>query len=93
MALTQKEQLIKLGTQLETVIGSQAEMKNSIRDLDKKFDDKFGEMERDNKEQFVRKEEFDPIKRLVYGGVSIVLVSVIGAIVALVISNGGVLVP
>ena len=33
----------------------------------------------------VRRDEFEPIQRLVYGLVSIVLVAVIGAIVALVV--------
>ena len=34
---------------------------------------------------YVTKEEFDPVKKIVYGLVSIVLVAVIGAILALVI--------
>lgn len=34
---------------------------------------------------YVTKEEFDPIKKIVYGMVSIVLTAVIGAVVALVV--------
>jgi hypothetical protein len=36
---------------------------------------------------YVTKDEFDPIKKLVYGVVSIVLVGVMGALLALVINR------
>lgn len=41
----------------------------------------------DNKisEGYVSKEEFEPIKKIVYGVVSLILVAVVGAIVALVV--------
>ena len=34
---------------------------------------------------YVTKEEFDPIKKIVYGVVSLILVAVVGALVALVV--------
>jgi len=34
---------------------------------------------------YVSKEEFDPIKKIVYGMVSLILIAVVGAILALVI--------
>lgn len=34
---------------------------------------------------YVSKEEFEPIKKIVYGVVSLILVSVVGALVALVV--------
>lgn len=37
------------------------------------------------KDCYVSKIEFDPIKKLVYGAVSLILVAVIGAIIALVV--------
>jgi hypothetical protein len=39
------------------------------------------------KEQYITKAEFEPVKRLVYGLVSIVLTGVIGAILYLVIQK------
>lgn len=41
----------------------------------------------DNKvsSHYVSKEEFDPIKKIVYGLVSLILVAVVGALVALVV--------
>lgn len=36
---------------------------------------------------YVSKEEFEPIRRIVYGVVSLILVAVVGAIVALVIGG------
>jgi len=36
---------------------------------------------------YVTKEEFDPIKRIVYGMVTIILVAFVGAIVALVVKK------
>jgi hypothetical protein len=34
---------------------------------------------------YVSKEEFDPIKKIVYGMVSLILIAVVGAVVALVV--------
>lgn len=41
----------------------------------------------DNKvsSHYVSKEEFDPIKKIVYGLVSLILIAVVGALVALVV--------
>ena len=36
---------------------------------------------------YVSKEEFEPIKKIVYGVVSLILIAVVGALVALVVSN------
>ncbi len=44
----------------------------------------FKEM-RDDLEKKVSREEFDPVKRVVYGVVSLILVGVVGALIALVI--------
>lgn len=37
------------------------------------------------KNSYVRKEEFEPVKRLVYGLVGLILISVVGSIIALVL--------
>lgn len=36
---------------------------------------------------YVSKEEFEPIKKIVYGVVSLILIAVVGALVALVVSS------
>jgi len=40
---------------------------------------------RENSEKYVSKLEFEPIQRIVYGMVAIILVAVLGALVALVV--------
>ena len=37
---------------------------------------------------YVSKEEFEPIKKIVYGLVSLILIAVVGALVALVVDKG-----
>jgi hypothetical protein len=37
---------------------------------------------------YVSKEEFEPIKKIVYGLVSLILIAVVGALVALVVGGG-----
>ena len=39
----------------------------------------------DNENHYVTKEEFEPVRRIVYGMVTIILVAVLGAIIALVV--------
>ena len=51
-----------------------AYIKISVTALSNKIDD-----------HYVTKDEFDPIKKLVYGLVSLILIAVVGAIVALVV--------
>lgn len=41
-------------------------------------------------EKFVTQVEFDPIRKLVYGIVALILTAVVGAIVSVVINRGGV---
>ena len=38
---------------------------------------------------YVTKEEFDPVKKLAYGLISVVLIGVLGAILTLIINNVG----
>lgn len=49
-------------------------IKKSVEDINKKITD-----------DFVSKDEFEPVKRLVYGLVSLILITVVGAVLALVI--------
>lgn len=51
-------------------------IKQSVKDLNDKID-----------EHYVTREEFDPIKKLVYGLVALILTAVVGALVAMVVSR------
>lgn len=51
-------------------------IKQSVLDIKKMIGDKY-----------VTRDEFDPIKRIVYGMVSLVLVSFVGAVLALIINT------
>ena len=72
--MTDRELLIKLSTQLDNLVDDVRELKKGLGDM---------------KSKFVTKEEFEPIKRLVYGAVGLILVAVVGALIALVVQSGG----
>lgn len=59
---------------LSGLLTGQSDLQSQINDLDKKIE-----------ENYVSKEELDPIKKLVYGFVTVILLAVIGAIVSLVL--------
>lgn len=63
-----------LTTNLAVVLNQIVDMKDDIRDIKLKLD-----------KEYVTQDQFNPVKQIVYGMVSIVLVGVIGAIVTLVI--------
>lgn len=46
-----------------------------------------GEIKEKMEKNYVTREEFDPIKKIVYGIVSVILLAVIGAVIKLVINN------
>ena len=58
-----------------------ADLKSDSKEIKNKVDDICDDVER----KYVSKTEFDPIKRLVYGAVSLILVAVIGAVIGLVV--------
>lgn len=56
--------------------------------MDTKLDnviDKLNSVDQKVSTHYVSKEEFDPIKKIVYGMVSLILIAVVGALVALVV--------
>jgi hypothetical protein len=56
--------------------------------MDTKLDnviDRLGTLDDKVSKHYVSKEEFDPIKKIVYGLVSLILIAVVGALLALVI--------
>lgn len=59
-------------------------IKQKLHDLCEEIDD----LKKDNKETYVTKTEFTPIKQLVYGAVAIILTAVLSALVYLVVKGG-----
>jgi hypothetical protein len=51
-------------------------IKQEVRDISDRLD-----------KDYVTQDEFDPVKRIVYGMVSVVLLAVLGAVVALVLTR------
>lgn len=82
--MTERESLIKLSTQLDSVIATVNETRGDVKELSVKVDSVEARM----RGEFVTKMEFEPIKKLVYGVSGLILTAVIIALLALVISNG-----
>lgn len=51
--------------------------------------EKLTELDKKVSTHYVTDEEFQPIKQIVYGLVSLILIAVVGALLALVVQNGG----
>jgi hypothetical protein len=68
--------LTELAVKLNYIAKAVEEMKNQITEL------------RDHlEEKYVSRAEFDPVKKIVFGGVGFVLVAVLGALVALIVKK------
>ena len=63
-------------TKLAVLETNMSYIRDKLEDIDKKVSS-----------GYVTKEEFDPIKKIVYGMVSLILTAVVGAVVALVIGT------
>lgn len=70
------EALGKLVSDVNHIVENMGKIQEDIREIKREF-----------KRDFVTRDEFNPIKSLVYGVVSMVLVSVGGAIIALVVNS------
>lgn len=79
--LNDRELLVQIGTKLEGLSEIVKETRQSVSDLNRKMED----MESKMKDRFVTKEEFEPIKRLVYGVVGLVMTAILLALVAQII--------
>jgi hypothetical protein len=81
--LSDRELLVQIGTRLEGLKEVVSETRQSVSDLDRKIDS----MEHQMKLEFITKNEFEPIRKLVYGLVSLVLTAVVLALIAQVVIN------
>lgn len=71
---TQSTTIALIQQDIEYMKGKFDDIKDKLDDVDTKLSS-----------SYVSKEEFEPVKRLVYGLVSIILVSVVGAVMALIL--------
>lgn len=65
-------------------------IQNDVGYLNKRFDSfekKLDSVDEKLNSHYVSKEEFEPIKKVVYGLVGLILIAVAGAVVSLVITN------
>lgn len=92
--LDDRELLIKVATQLEGVERMLSETRGSIKELSeetrrsvKELDYKIDVMGQTLKKEFITKEEFEPIRRIVYGLVGLALTSIVLALLAQIIIN------
>ena len=68
-----------LQTQVAVLTQATMDIKSDVTEIKTKLDSRY-----------VSKDEFEPIKKLVYGVVGLILTTVIGALLALVVFRGGV---
>lgn len=90
--LNDRELLVKVATQLEGMTQVINETRQSVKELSdetrrsvKELDSKMDAMGQQLKKDFITKEEFEPIRRIVYGLVGLMLTGVILALLAQVI--------
>lgn len=72
--MQEQDFMTKVAVQLAKLEGSMEYIKHSVEDIVHKLE-----------KNYVTQDQFEPIKRLVYGVVTLVLVAVVGAIMALII--------
>ncbi len=90
--LNDRELLVKVATQLEGMTQVVNETRQSVKELSdetrrsvKELDTKIDAVGQQLKKDFITKEEFEPIRRIVYGLVALMLTGVIMALLAQVI--------
>jgi hypothetical protein len=79
-----KEAIARIDGNLANHIG---DIKMAIKDLDAKFDIQAEKQEQDSKLTYATKEEISPLKRIVYGAVGFILLTVLSAIIYEVVTK------
>ncbi|QIG66041.1 hypothetical protein phiOC_p399 [Ochrobactrum phage vB_OspM_OC] len=75
-----------LAKKLET---TEAKLSVRINELEKRLNDRIEANEAEVEKNYVSKESFIPIQKIVYGGVGLILVTVFGSLIALAMKAGG----
>ena len=81
------EELSKINIGQAVMTGDMSRIKSDVEKLFELIDTRFATKEemrevKSDMEQFVTKDEFEPIKRLAYGAVSFILLAVLGVIIS-----------
>lgn len=86
--LNDRELLIQIGTKLEGLSEVVRETRQNVVDLDRRMEasvtelnKKVGAMEDRMSERFITKEEFEPVKKIVYGLAGLLLTALILAMI------------
>jgi len=66
----------KMGVDLAVILNKTGYIEKEVKDIREKLED-----------DYVTQDQFEPVKNIVYGMISVVLLAVIGAVVALVIKK------
>lgn len=85
--LTDREQLVILSTKMDTMMVVVSETQQAVKETRKELSNKIDTVDEKLRRDFVTKSEFEPIKRLVYGAVGLVLTAMVIAIISLVINS------
>lgn len=84
---TQAAVLAVLASSMEQVKREVSETRNEIKDMRREIADNYVRKEQFNsvENSYIKREEFAPVKSIVYGLVGLIMVSVVSAILALVV--------
>lgn len=88
----EKEQLDKLTSDVESLVNKVSDFMRASENFDVGIGKDVEQIKKDITEikllvtqNYVRREEFNPVQKIVYGLVSVILMAVLGAMIALVI--------
>ncbi len=80
---TEKKKDSKLETQMAVILNEIEHIGSEITEIKENM----RTIEASNKAELVRREEFEPVQKVVYAMISLLLTMIIGAIVTIVIKN------
>ena len=66
-------------------LGLERFMRDEFKEMRQVIKEEFADLRKELKEEYVTQDEFAPVRNVVYGMVGVILLSVIGALIALVI--------
>ena len=82
-----KDTINQIKIELAGIKSSVGYMTDSIRDLKEYVKTAVGDIVSKMEKNYVTQDQFEPIKRLVYGVVTLVLVAVVGGLMALILKR------
>lgn len=73
-------------SQLESVSADVHSIKRAVNDLTSSVSLLRSSIMKDVRDNFTSKDQFEPVKRIVYGGVTVILIAVLSAVISLLIN-------